>query len=31
VLVLTTCRSGLYDPEYDDPMLGEALTTWRFG
>jgi hypothetical protein len=27
-LVLTTCRSALYDANHNDPALGEALTTW---
>ena len=31
VLVLTTCRSGLYDAEHHDLALGEALTTWPYG
>jgi hypothetical protein len=31
VLVLTTCRSALYDAEHDEVALGEALTTWPFG
>jgi hypothetical protein len=30
-LVLTTCRSALYDAEHDEVALGEALTTWPFG
>ena len=31
VLVLTTCRSALYDPKHDEVALGEALTTWLSG